>query len=173
MYFHCLTVKIVVIIIGEVALASRSWSTAAGSVREAEVVAEATCLLQSLTEHLVLLDIIVRHRPREKNSSTKISNKILFRPSGKLHCLLEVSLGDLWNWIIVIINIHSNTLLLSLLLSPDVSINALSDGQLASSLTYLSEVSARESLGHLGQVGQVHLLGDGALPQVGLEDGHS
>jgi len=110
MYFHCLTVKIVVIIIGEVALASRSWSTAAGSVREAEVVAEATCLLQSLTEHLVLLDIIVRHRPREKNSSTKISNKILFRPSGKLHCLLEVSLGDLWNWIIVIINIHSNTL---------------------------------------------------------------
>ena len=31
-------------------------------------------------------------------------------PSGKLHCLLEVSLGDLWDWIIVIINIHSNTL---------------------------------------------------------------
>ena len=64
-------------------------------------------------------------------------------------------------------------LLLSLLLPPDVSVNALSDGQLASSLTDLSEVSARESLGHLGQVGQVHLLGDGALPQVGLEDGHS
>ena len=68
-------------------------------------------MLQSLTEHLVLLDIIVRHRPREKIVKLKFLTKSCsVSPSGKLHCLLEVSLGDLWNWIIVIINIHSNTL---------------------------------------------------------------
>ena len=69
--------------------------------------------------------------------------------------------------------INETYLLLSLLLSPDVGVNALSDGQLASSLADLSQVGARESLGHLCQEVQVNLLGDGALPQVGLQDGHS
>ena len=63
-------------------------------------------------------------------------------------------------------------LLLSLLLPPDLGVDALPDGELAGPLTDLSQVSSRETLGHLGQEGKVDLLGDGALPEVGLEDGH-
>ena len=63
-------------------------------------------------------------------------------------------------------------LLLSLLLPPDLGVDALPDGELAGPLADLSQVGTGESLGHLGQEGQVHLLGDGALPQVGLQDGH-
>ena len=61
---------------------------------------------------------------------------------------------------------------MSLLLSPDVGINALSDGELAGPLADLSQVSAGEALGHLGQKVQVHILGHRALPQVGLQDRH-
>ena len=63
-------------------------------------------------------------------------------------------------------------LLLSLLLPPDLGVDALPDGELAGPLADLSQVSPGETLGHLGQEGQVDLLGDGALPQVGLQDGH-
>ena len=71
-------------------------------------------------------------------------------------------------------NIANNDLhlLLSLLLLPDLGVDALSDGELAGPLADLGQVGAGESLGHLGQEGQVDLLGDGALPEVGLEDGH-
>ena len=59
-----LTVKVIIIVLGKVAsLASLRGSAASCTVGEAEVVAEATCLLQGLAEHLVLLDIIVRHGP--------------------------------------------------------------------------------------------------------------
>ena len=63
-------------------------------------------------------------------------------------------------------------LLLSLLFSPDLGVDALPDGKLAGPLADLSQISPGETLGHLGQEGQVDLLGDGALPQVGLQDGH-
>ena len=63
-------------------------------------------------------------------------------------------------------------LLLSLLLPPDVGVNALPDGELAGSLADLCQVGPGESLCHLGQEGEVDILGDGTLPQVGLENGH-
>ena len=71
-------------------------------------------------------------------------------------------------------NIANNDvhLLLSLLLPPDLGVDALPDGELAGPLADLGQVSTGEALGHLGQEGQVDLLGDGALPQVGLQDGH-
>ena len=62
-------------------------------------------------------------------------------------------------------------LFLSLPLPLDVSLNVLPDCQLASTLADFSQVSSREALGHLGQVGQVHLLGQWALPEVSLQDG--
>ena len=64
-------------------------------------------------------------------------------------------------------------LLLSLLLPPDVGVNALPDGELAGSLADLSQVSAGESLGHPGHVVQVDFLVERRLPQVGLEDIHA
>ena len=48
-------------------------------------------------------------------------------------------------------------LLLPLLLSPDVGVDALPDGELAGSLADLRQVGAGEALGHLGQEGQVNL----------------
>ena len=63
-------------------------------------------------------------------------------------------------------------LLLSLLLPPDLGVDALPDGELAGSLADLSQISPGETFGHLGQEGQVDFFGNRALPQVGLQDGH-
>lgn len=62
---------------------------------------------------------------------------------------------------------------LSLPLLPDILFDVFSDGQLAGSLANLGQISAGKSFGHLGHEGQVHLLGEGTLPQVGLEDRES
>ena len=43
--------------------ASRRSVAPGGTVREAEIVAEATALLEGLGEHLVLLDVVVRNGP--------------------------------------------------------------------------------------------------------------
>merc|ERR1719242_2274462 len=129
-----LTVEVVVVIIIEVPLAlSPSLSSSSLAVREPEVVPEAPGLLESLTEHLVLLDVVVGDGP-----------------SGELHGLLEVFLGDLWDRVLVIVHVHGGSLLLSLLLPPDV--------ELAGSLADLSQVGPRETLRHLGEEGQVDLL---------------
>merc|ERR1711936_32324 len=150
-----LTVKVVVLLAIEVPTGLASALSSTLTVREPEVVPEASGLLESLAEHLVLLDVIVGHGA-----------------PGELHGLLEVLLCDLWDRVLVIINVHSGSLLLSLLFPPDLGVDALPDGKLAGPLADLSQVGTGESLGHLGQEGQVDLLGDGALPQVGLEDGH-
>merc|ERR1719242_43692 len=137
-----LTVEVVVVIIIEVPLAlSPSLSSSSLAVREPEVVPEAPGLLESLTEHLVLLDVVVGDGP-----------------SGELHGLLEVFLGDLWDRVLVIVHVHGGSLLLSLLLPPDVGVNTLPDGELAGSLADLSQVGPRETLRHLGEEGQVDLL---------------
>ncbi len=51
--------------------------------------------------------------------------------------------------------------------------DVLSDGQLDGALTDLGQVGSGKALSHPGQVVEVHLLGDGGLPQVGPQDGDS
>merc|ERR1719278_1163060 len=88
-----LTVEVVVVIIIEVPLAlSTSLSSSSLAVREPEVVPEAPGLLESLTEHLVLLDVVVGDGP-----------------SGELHGLFEVFLGDLRDWVLVIVHVHGGS----------------------------------------------------------------
>ena len=62
---------------------------------------------------------------------------------------------------------------MSLLLSADVGLDVLPDGELARALANLCQVGAGESLGHPGHVVQVDLLVERRLPQVGLEDVHA
>ena len=63
-------------------------------------------------------------------------------------------------------------LLLSLLLPPDLGVDALPDGELAGSLADLSQVRPGKTLGHFGQERQVDFFRNRALPQVGLQNGH-
>merc|ERR1719427_947738 len=154
----CLAVQVILVVIVEVALpTSPCWCISSGrTIREPEVVAETTALLKGLREHLVLLDVVVGHRP-----------------SCELHCLLEVRLSDLWNQVLLIIHVHGCcSRLLLLLFSLDVSVYALPDGKFASSLTDLSQVSSRESTGHLCQIRKINSVGYRRLAQVGLEDRH-
>ena len=90
-----LTVEVVIIIVIEVSpcLALAPALPPSLAVREPEVVPEAPRLLESLAEHLVLLDVVVGHGA-----------------TGKLHRLLEVFLGDLRDGVLVIVNIHSGSL---------------------------------------------------------------
>merc|ERR1719219_1334780 len=136
-----LTVKIIIVLVVKI---SPCWSSASPlALREPEVVPEAPGLLESLAEHLVLLDVVVGHGA-----------------TGKLHRLLKVFLCDLRDGVLVIVNVHSGSLLLSLFLPPDLGVDALPDGELAGSLADLSQVSPGETLRHLVQEGQVDLLGD-------------
>merc|ERR1719219_2299419 len=135
-----LTVKIIIVLVVKI---SPCWSSASPlTLREPEVVPEAPGLLESLAEHLVFLDVVVGHRA-----------------PGELHRLLEVFLGDLGDWVLVIIYVHSSSLLQPLLLPPDLSVDALPDGELAGPLADLGQISPGETLGHLSQEGQVNLLG--------------
>ena len=61
--FCPLVVKVVLVIVGKV-VGTLLCALAAGLVREPEVGAEATRLLQSLGEHLVLLDVVIGHGPK-------------------------------------------------------------------------------------------------------------
>ena len=56
---HCLAVKVIIIIIVEVPLSR--WSIPPLAIREPEVGSKSSGLLEGLAEHLVLLDIIIRH----------------------------------------------------------------------------------------------------------------
>ena len=63
-----LAVQVIVIVIVEVPPGRASSRGGAGAaVREPEVGPEAAGLLQRLAEHLVLLDVIVRHRSEQQN----------------------------------------------------------------------------------------------------------
>ena len=59
---RCLVVEVVVLVVGEVVWGGRV-ALSASLVREPEVGSESSGLLQSLREHLVLLDVIVRDGP--------------------------------------------------------------------------------------------------------------
>ena len=95
-----LTVKIIIVLVVKI---SPCWSSASPlALREPEVVPEAPGLLESLAEHLVLLDVVVGHGA-----------------TGKLHRLLKVFLGDLRDGVLVIVNIHSGSLQLGYNLDQD------------------------------------------------------
>ncbi len=71
---HSLAVQVVIFVVGEVGIAAAAGGTAAaalsaGLVGEAEIGAEAAGLLERLAEHLVLLDVVVRHRPEESSDA--------------------------------------------------------------------------------------------------------
>ena len=61
---------------------------------------------------------------------------------------------------------------LHLLLPPDVGLDGLPDCKLAGTLADFREVGAGEAASHLGEVGDVHLVGNRRLSEVGLQDGH-
>ena len=81
-----LAVKVVVVIILEISLAAASASArgSAGFSGEAEVVAEASGLLQRLGEHLVFANIVVG------DGTTR-----------EFHSLFEMTFGDLGNRVVV------------------------------------------------------------------------
>ena len=58
-----------------------------------EVCTEPSGLLEGLREHLVLFDVVVGHGP-----------------PGKLHGVLKVPLCDLWDGIVVVIDVHGGPL---------------------------------------------------------------
>ena len=90
-----LTVEVVIIIVIEVSpcLALAPALPPSLAVREPEVVPEAPRLLESLAEHLVLLDVVVGDGP-----------------SSELHRLLEMFLGDLWDGVVIVIHVHGRSL---------------------------------------------------------------
>ena len=88
-----LAVKVVIVLVIEVSPSLSAALSSALTIREPEVVAESPGLLESLAEHLVLLDVVVGHGA-----------------PGELHGLLEVFLGDLRDGVLVIIHVHSGPL---------------------------------------------------------------
>ena len=92
MFFN-LAVKVVIVLVIEVSASLATALSSTLTIREPEVVPEASGLLESLAEHFVLLDVIVGHGA-----------------PGELHGLLEVFLGDLRDGVLVIVNIHSGSL---------------------------------------------------------------
>merc|ERR1712038_1634908 len=126
----CLAVQVIFVVIVEIALAASACRRVAprGAVREPEVVTKAAALLKSLREHLVLLDVVVGHRP-----------------PGELHGLLEVRLSDLWHQVLLVVYVHGGgARLLFLLFSLNVCINTLPDSELASTLADFSQVGTGE-----------------------------
>ena len=97
-----LAVKVVIVLVIEVSASLATALSSTLTVREPEVVPESPGLLESLAEHLVLLDVVVGHGA-----------------TGKLHRLLEVFLGDLRDGVLVIVNIHSGSLQLGYNLDQD------------------------------------------------------
>ncbi|GMR43251.1 hypothetical protein PMAYCL1PPCAC_13446, partial [Pristionchus mayeri] len=99
---------------------------------ELEVVAEATLLLQSLGEHFVLPDVIVRHGS-----------------SGELHRLFEVSSRNGGDGVGCLLFIHHflslRPPLLSLLLCPNLLLDRFANRHLARSLTDLGQIGSGES----------------------------
>ena len=92
-----LTVEVVIIIVIEVSpcLALAPALPPSLAVREPEVVPEAPRLLESLAEHLVLLDVVVGDGP-----------------SCELHRLLEMLLCNLRDGILIIVHVHGCSLVL-------------------------------------------------------------
>ena len=69
-----LVVQIVVIVSSEISSCAAGIGLSACCIGEPEVGSEATRLLKGLTEHLVLLDVIVRHGPKKsKFDNNKLS----------------------------------------------------------------------------------------------------
>ena len=97
-----LAVKVVIVLVIEVSASLATALSSTLTIREPEVVPESPGLLESLAEHLVLLDVVVGHGA-----------------TGKLHRLLEVFLGDLRDGVLVIVNIHSGSLQLEYNLDQD------------------------------------------------------
>ena len=121
-----------------------------------EVVAEAATLLERLREHLVLAYVVVADRAARE-----------------LHGLLEVIASNLGHRVLV--NVHgvegsaTTTVGGALALALYLLVDALADGELARSLADLGQVGAAEAVRRLGQVVEVHVLGDGRLAQRRLE----
>lgn len=59
---------------------------------------------------------------------------------------------------------HGRWIGLPLPFSPNLTLDGFTDGQLASSLAYLCQVSSREAISHLGQELQIYILKEIELP---------